>query len=337
MKEKGCINGFISPGKVHKVSTLVLAVVSRFVYDLSLMCPTRFIAFGLVIDTSIDLPELIPYTGDRDSDVHIRVGPVARHLEDPLLRGVLFEVCGDQFLLRIDGVANYRVEEGERITIDPVAGCDEKEVRVFLFTSVFGALLHQRGYLPLHASSVACKGQAFVFCGPSGVGKSTLAAALSRRGYDLIADDISVVNLDHSKHPYVFPGYPRLKLWRDVMDHLGHESEEPLRLYKEIEKYSLPLQNLVTTPVPIKTIYSLGVVHIQEHESLEPIKGHYKVASLTSNTYRGRLLKGMVVGNRHFIQVNTIAQATRMISVKRTACLDRMEVLMDLLEEDFQV
>lgn len=294
-----------------------------------------FQAFGLILSSGIELPDLAPFTGERVPDVRIRLGEVPPHLVEPALTGVLFEVKENQFLLRIEGVASYLVEGGQSITIQPASGSEEKEIRIFLFTSVLGALLHQRGEFPLHASAVVRDGHAFAFCGPSGVGKSTLAAALQKRGYPLIADDITVVRLDPRKQPIAVPGFSHLKLWKDALNHLGIESGELHRIRQDMEKYAIHSQNSHITAVPIKTIYCLGVEN-QPLESLEPIKGHSKVGFLTSNTYRGRFLRGMEIGNRHFLQVNAIARSVRMVSLQRTTNLDRIENLLDLLEKDFQ-
>ncbi len=299
------------------------------------MRTNQFGAFGLIIDSEIPLPELIPYGGGNAPDVRIRLGAIPTHLEEPSLTGVLFEVKGNQFLLRIVGVGAYLAENGSNITIDPVPGCDAQEIRVFLFTSVFGALLHQRGCLPLHASSVVKEDQAFAFAGPSGVGKSTLAAALEQRGYHLIADDITVINLDRIEQPAVVPGYPRLKLWKDVINHLGFEHGEPTRLRQTMEKYSIPSQGFHDQPFPLKAVYCMEIGNNQGHASLQPIKGCDKLSSLTRNTYRVRFLKGMDIGNRHFTQANALARSVRMVSLWRTKDLTQLQGLLDLLEEDF--
>jgi len=46
-----------------------------------------------------------------------------------------------------------------------------------------------KGMFPIHASCAALNGEAFVFLGEGGRGKTTTAISLAQRGWDLIADD----------------------------------------------------------------------------------------------------------------------------------------------------
>ncbi|MBN2307433.1 MAG: hypothetical protein JXR94_00590 [Candidatus Hydrogenedentes bacterium] len=48
----------------------------------------------------------------------------------------------------------------------------------------------------VHASAVACHGNAALFIGPSTSGKTTLAVALARAGFQLLADDTTPIHLD---------------------------------------------------------------------------------------------------------------------------------------------
>src|SRR6185436_17962029 len=63
-----------------------------------------------------------------------------------------------------------------------------------LVRSVTGAVLQQRGLLPLHASALLLGAGAIALLGPSRAGKSTLAAALARRGHPVLADDVVPVS-----------------------------------------------------------------------------------------------------------------------------------------------
>ncbi len=101
-----------------------------------------------------------------------------------------FVRLGNRFLFLIPETAIYCIEDGARITVAPLAGADADKVRVYLLGTCMGALLMLRRMLPLHGSAVVIDGRAYSFLGDSGVGKSTLAAALVHRGYPFLSDDV---------------------------------------------------------------------------------------------------------------------------------------------------
>ena len=71
---------------------------------------------------------------------------------------------------------------------------------------VMPLLLAERADLALHAAVLARDGRAVVFCGASMHGKSTLAAELAGRGFDLLGDDSAVLSLDGDDGLLVWPG-----------------------------------------------------------------------------------------------------------------------------------
>ncbi len=52
------------------------------------------------------------------------------------------------------------------------------------------------GYLQFHAATLARDGQAVIFVGPSGTGKSTLAAGLLARGWQYLSDEFALIDPD---------------------------------------------------------------------------------------------------------------------------------------------
>jgi hypothetical protein len=114
------------------------------------------------------------------------------------------------------GIGTFLVRDGREILVDPDPDAGDALLQLALLGPVLAALLQQRGDLVLHASAVEIDGAAVGFLGGRGAGKSTMAAALLRRGYPLLTDDILAVSLEDGS-PRVLPGFPQLKLWPDAV------------------------------------------------------------------------------------------------------------------------
>jgi len=88
-------------------------------------------------------------------------------------------------------------------------------MRVFLYGAAFSALLQQRRLMPIHASVVVIGDCAVAFCGGTGRGKSTLAAAFAARGYAVLSDDKIVLRRSPAGL-FAFPTPPVLSLYPEA-------------------------------------------------------------------------------------------------------------------------
>ena len=229
----------------------------------------------------------------------------------------------DEFLLDIEGIARYRVSAGTEITVDVYPGADGDSIRLFLMGTVFGALLHQRGLLPLHASAIETPRGAVLFAGGSGKGKSALAAAFCTRGYRVIADEICLAD------PICSPAFPRLMLWSDILDQTGlwNPTVRPVR--PNLKKFHVPLeQRFASEPSPVYAVYLLGANNAAE-SSLAPVSGFNKVAELVEVIYRRRFCAGA----NYFDRLTSLAR-NRIMRLDRSSIASLQETA-DLLESDF--
>jgi hypothetical protein len=295
----------------------------------------KYLAYGLNIASEIECPELV--AGNGAPDVRVRYGRVPERLENPTGQGVLYQVSHDQFLLNLGRIARFRIANGDDIVIERDPESSENDVRVFLLGSAFGALLHQRGFLPLHASAIETSQGAVAFAGPVGLGKSTLAGAFHKRGYRILADDVCAVSLNRHGKPQVTPAYPQLNLWADALEKLGSPMHHPQRLRALTEKYGLPVSaQFSTSTVPLYAVYALRTTNDPEL-SLTHVRGFDKIGFIRDNTFRRRFLKGMNHRDRYMGIVSATAQhirAARIVRPEGVFCLDE---LTDLAEKDFRV
>jgi len=207
---------------------------------------------GLSVASDMPLPGAIAADGVGERYVRLRRATVPVSLGAVAGRAPLCEIAGDRFLLRIPGIARFLISAGREIAFEIDERIAEADAAVFLGGVAFGILLHQRGQVVLNGSAVAVNGRAVVFCGASGVGKSALAAALVKRGYPMVADDICAVS-DGSVHPDV----AQLKLWQDAIERLELADARGERVRSRLEKFHVQPAQVCAGAVPLGAVYAM--------------------------------------------------------------------------------
>ena len=269
------------------------------------MHPYFYSAFGLVIKSQCECPELMS-APEQEYQASVEWGMVPEHLEDATLLGTWIEGLPHKLLFRITGVAQYLVEDGNRITIQLEEGASTDEARLFLLGSAMGALLHQRGLLPFHGSSICTGAKAITFTGPSGIGKSTLAAAMVNKKYHLLADDVSAISFEGQK-ALVNPGMPQLKLYKDSIQKLNRDTSHAVPLSQKRDKFGCPEHpSFILQAFPAQTIFILSPGQDAGFKAT-PLSGLDKFIALRNNTYRPYFVKAMGIQQAHFDLIRLLA------------------------------
>ncbi|NYZ16452.1 hypothetical protein HL658_28245 [Azospirillum sp. RWY-5-1] len=251
---------------------------------------------GWRVASSLPLPDLLPWTGDdRAPDLIVNVGAVPERLDDPTIDLPLLQIdANGTCRFAMPGVATYLIDPtGHRVIVEPVLPADAPDIRVFLLGTVFGILCYRRGLLPLHASCVRVGGGAVALAGASGIGKSTLAASLLRRGHMILADDVTVIDTSDPAGPRVLPGFPRLKLWRDAMDRLQLSPAGLERTRSELAKFHVPVaEGFCAQPLPLTAVFHLDPDTLPPGGTLRRLRGPEAVVRVERDLYRrGTMVK----------------------------------------------
>lgn len=296
---------------------------------------TRYTVHGLQIESEIALPEL-RLASDRPTDVHIRYGSVPTSLPEPLGVGGYFQAAPDTFLLTVHDTARYLVLKGREIVVEPLPNCPDNALRLYLLGSALGALLHQRRLLVMHASTIQTARGAVLLVGPSGHGKSTLLAALVRRGYAMLADDVTAVMMESTSVPIAFSAFPHLRLCGDAADRFNYSRETlPRVCYSpgrvSVEKYLLPIDHFCTTSLPVYAMYTLNV-HAAPNIRLESVDTVRRFELVGANTYRYNFLEGLGLEKTHFQAVARLAKTIHIGCITRPAFPYMLDELVDRLE-----
>lgn len=221
-------------------------------------------AFGLRWRSAppLPLPPAPPMDVDGgEADVAIHLGRVPqalcqpaaeRHIDTPQ-RKARWQACPGEFLMHVDSIGSIHIGHGRTVLAQPRAALEP--FGRFMYRVLSAVVLQQRGLTPLHASANATDDGALLFLGPSGVGKSTLAATLATRGMPLLCDDLTAVGTASNGRVAAWPAFPGVRLWGEAVARLGpHQSPQ---LFGRAAKLYVPCA-AHPTPLAVRAVYLLA-------------------------------------------------------------------------------
>jgi hypothetical protein len=242
-------------------------------------------------------------------------------------------------LLYSDGTEFVLNREGTQIWArwpDPMT---LEDAAVYLLGPVLGFVLLLRGTNCLHASAVAVDGGAMAVVGPAGAGKSTTAAALVRRGFPVLSEDV-VALCDQGGVFHVQPGYPCIRLWPSSVRVLYGDPHALPLLTPNWEKRGLSLAGddrlFQPAPLPLRAIYLLDERTASESAPrIEAVTPRDSLIALLTNTYLN-YLKSKAMRAQEF---RVLARVIASVTIRRVVPhedVDRLPALCDLILNDFR-
>lgn len=288
-------------------------------------------AFGLSIQSDIALPPLFETPAVETPDIQVVLkGVCATGLEQADVIKPFSQINQTQLWLNIMDVARFEVT-ANLIKVDPLSE-DWDSIRLFLLGSCFGAVMHLRQDLVLHGNTIKFGEGCAVFMGPSGNGKSTLASAFYKKGYQILADDLARV--DETLH--VQPSYPQLKLWEDSAKKLEIDTSALKRVRPQDAKFAVPIhENFFNQPLPVKALYILNT-HNQDDFIFEELSGVNKFQPLKNNTFRPHFTQAFGMQKAHLKRVSQLASQARVIRITRPNHGFQIDELVERIEQDMQ-
>ncbi len=266
---------------------------------------------------------------DDPPDIVIETGSFPDPETTPLIRTVMVTVYSECSIVELPGLVRFRVEKGRSILMDIAPGINPAEVHPFLLGTGLALLCYQRKLVPFRGCAVCNEKRSIAVLGPSGVGKSAVAAAFLQRGYRLIADEIVILDPATGN---VLPTYPAVKLWRDSAEVLGISSEVLVRTRPALEKYYLDVNDFVPdSPPPVQAVFLLNAKRSAANPNISRLFGKAVLPRLLSNRCFPKLDQEPNTAGRNFMACTRLARQPVYDAV-RTHGFGKLNELMDLLE-----
>lgn len=334
------------------------------------MRPILHRIYGLVLGVSRSIPGLPAWQGQPPPDVDVIVhwmqppsGPTAvewrrlhssENVDDdgrPLF--LLERAVGNRPLFRLsysDGTT-FWIRKGHPEAADEVWATwpddlTSEDASTYFLGPVLGYLLRMRGQIVLHASAVGVPAPpgsrrsavAVAFVGPSGVGKSTTAAAFARRGHPVLTEDAcALAEPIGGEGPFhVVPGYPLIRLWGESVEMLYGSREALPLLTPTWDKRYLPLDEtgidvFHEEPLALRTIFLFGAREDSPTAPrVERVAPAEALIELVGNTYRNLVLDREQRADE-FRGLHHLMRATPVCRIIPHADPRRLDDLLDLI------
>jgi hypothetical protein len=287
-----------------------------------------YFAYGIHIHCDIELPGLLMSEGE--ADVVLKYGK-AQPLE-PVRQGVkwCFQFKDNDAYFFHHEWGSCRVNGGREIIGEVCNGKDTTQLALLAQGLGVSVILHQRGYVTLHASCVATSDGAIAFVGKSGSGKSVLAAALHSEGYGLISDDVTVIDPEATTTA-VYPGYPQCYLMPDAAEYFGYEKDGFTEANFVGDKIACSLpERFPVQPIALRHVYLLDY---GPKIKIEPVSSHRAVYELIRNSYWVHLIHDARPSS-YFLQCTKICEKTGVYVLSRPRSMQMLPELLDLLKRN---
>jgi len=176
------------------------------------------------------------------------------------------------------------------------------------YSSVAALTLAWRGLLPFHASTVAIDGRAVLIAGTAGVGKSTLAAALTGQGARWLADDLSAISQDAAGRFHAHPGRTAARLHAAVCTWIAATERRPAYADPRGKRLVGLADAANSEATELAGMVVLGL-------EAGPLAAIHRPAMLTRHMFRPRWLAQLPNASLRRLQVLSLASKLPVIAV----------------------
>lgn len=247
--------------------------------------------YGLRIKTDLDFPQLVAEDAETVTEpvpeIRIEEGEIPKEIIRETRRKYDF---GPDFSFLSNRTMWMVVEQGRFIRYRRKEGSNPFYVKTYLLGYGMAMIAMQRGQLAIHCSAVADERGAVLIAGESGAGKSTITTMLLEQGYELMADDMAVVE-PRTDRTFVYPAFPYQKLCRNVAVEQGYDLTRLLYINEEKDKFLVPYRGAFSTEArPVKAFIMLGITKGEKVQTGE-IMGIHRFPVYADNLFLRHLLQ----------------------------------------------
>lgn len=290
----------------------------------------QYRVYGLVIRSEIEFEELIET--DQAYDVDISLQPVPEKIKRKLMNRVI-AIIENSLIFRINDVFFY-TSNGNQIIIEMNQQMDINTIKLYVLGTCLGAILMQRGTIPLHGSAIQFKSKGVLVLGDSGAGKSTLVNCLLAKDCLILTDDVIATCKDNNKY-FALSSYPEQKLHEEAL------AKNTIKLYRNKKvpyidnnkkKYYISRSSQFFDGKTSIDIIIVLVISDDVKLEITKVKGVKKVEMLMNNIYRYEFITGLNILEKCFEVCSEIASQADIYLIRRPQNLQTVDEITKMID-----
>ena len=189
----------------------------------------KYKLYDLVVSSSVAFSFLNTTSNQNQADIVITESLPPPSGTIKYKDNILIDIS-ESFIYR-KNIGFFKISQGKKITFyREDHSVSDALIARSIINAIFGFCLYQRGLFVLHASAVDINNKSFIFTGPSGIGKSSLAACLvTKYNANLVCEDVACLDsIDDGYSIRYAP--PFIKLSNEIAKLLNFEERDGLKL-----------------------------------------------------------------------------------------------------------
>lgn len=145
----------------------------------------------------------------------------------------------------------------------PMGACRPDRLPIDHVIPAIHHVLADAGVIPLHASGIIHEGEAVLFAGKSGSGKSTTAESFVRHGCTLLADDRVLIWKDPATGALLaIPSFELGNPFSRLVGHVPETGRRPPRRFNPPYGHAYPIREIFFIEIGLPSIKSLSAAEI---------------------------------------------------------------------------
>ncbi|MDU8913742.1 hypothetical protein [Aestuariicoccus sp. MJ-SS9] len=287
---------------------------------------------GLLIESDFELPGLARHaTGTGPAQLrYLRADEKPSAPSNPTMEGADWASDGRRFYLTVPDVAEFLIWDNGTVEVWPTSE-SQTNIAAFLVGSVLGIALHMRRIVTLHASAVQVGGGAVLFCGDSGAGKSTMAAALQSHGFTVLCDDLCAIELTNGEGAIAHSDGRKLKLWEDTIGALGLQAKRGARVHNQLDKFFVQGDEAAKSFLPVRAVFELAQNEGASEPKLFEMPMADAAAMIRQNAYRPFLVRHLKDEALYFEAAVVLLRQAVLLRLERHHDFDEIEKVVDIV------